>query len=75
MTRVLTNTSARAGGRGEKLAYGQSQRVTFGLEFALGSGDSHQCTHVRIVGLQGEIYQLTSAGERKAYSMFSDIRG
>lgn len=53
MTRVSHNTSVSGlvvavvgggglvgGWGGEKLAYGQSQRVTFGLEFTLGS-DAH----------------------------------
>lgn len=39
------------GGGGEKLAYGQSQCVTFGLEFTLGS-DAHADELVRIVELQ-----------------------
>lgn len=37
--------------KGEKLAYGQSQCVTFGLEFTLGS-DAHTNELERIVGLQ-----------------------
>lgn len=41
----------RWGGGGEKLAYGQSQCVTFGLEFTLGS-DAHADELVRIVELQ-----------------------
>lgn len=40
-----------AGVGGEKLAYGQSQCVTFGLEFTLGS-DAHADELVRIVVLQ-----------------------
>lgn len=45
------NTSMSTERRGEKLAYGQSQRVTFGLEFTLGS-DAHTNELVRIVELQ-----------------------
>lgn len=45
------NTSISGGRRGEKLAYGQSQCVTFGLEFTLGS-DAHTNELVRIVELQ-----------------------
>lgn len=41
----------RGWGWGEKLAYGQSQCVTFGLEFTLGS-DAHADELVRIVVLQ-----------------------
>lgn len=37
--------------KGEKLAYGQSQCVTFGLEFTLGS-DAHTNELERIVGLR-----------------------
>lgn len=45
------NTSMSTERRGEKLAYGQSQRVTFGLEFTLGS-DAHTNEIVRIVELR-----------------------
>lgn len=45
------NTSMSGERRGEKLAYGQSQCVTFGLEFTLGS-DAHTNELVRIVELQ-----------------------
>lgn len=45
------NTSMGGERRGEKLAYGQSQCVTFGLEFTLGS-DAHTNKLARIVGLQ-----------------------
>lgn len=45
------NTSTSAERKGEKLAYGQSQRVTFGLEFTLGS-DAHTNELVRIVESQ-----------------------
>lgn len=41
------DTSVYRGGGGEKLAYGQSQCVTFGLEFTLGS-DAHTDELVRI---------------------------
>lgn len=47
MTRVLTTPVCKEGGGGEKLAYGQSQCVTFGLEFTLGS-DAHTDELVRI---------------------------
>lgn len=50
MTRVLTTpvcAERGKGGGGEKLAYGQSQCVTFGLEFTLGS-DAHTDELVRI---------------------------
>lgn len=47
MTRVLTTPVCTEGGGGEKLAYGQSQCVTFGLEFTLGS-DAHTDELVRI---------------------------
>lgn len=52
-TRALT-TPVCAGegeGAGEKLAYGQSQCVTFGLEFTLGP-DAHADELVRTVELQ-----------------------
>lgn len=45
------NTSMSRGRRGEKLAYGQSQCVTFGLELTLGL-DAHTNELVRIVELQ-----------------------
>lgn len=40
------------GRRGEKLAYGQSQRVTFGLEFTLGS-DAHTAMNWRGLSSRG----------------------
>lgn len=51
MTCVLTTPVCAEGGGGEKLAYGQSQCVTFGLEFTSAS-DAHTNELVRIVELQ-----------------------
>lgn len=52
-TRVLTTPvcAGEGGRRSEKPAYGQSQCVTFGLEFTLGS-DAHADELVGIVELQ-----------------------
>lgn len=71
------NTSMSTERRGEKLAYGQSQRVTFGLEFTLGS-DAHTNEFVRIVELRhrGRVLRFSSleAAARKLYHMYTDIQ-
>lgn len=74
------NTSVSAGRRGEKLAYGQSQCVTFGLEFTLGS-DAHTNEVVRFVECNtAELWpclrvRFTSleAMRRKQHCMYIDI--